>query len=112
QSNDAIFDENRFSLVPRPNQRTQKNETEDMGCSVVPKEVHQSEPELRKNKKNRTPKNFGPEFQLYLIEETKDGVSDQHCYCFIIKDDPKIFDEAMKSRDVAFCKEVINDEMD
>ncbi|KAL0449315.1 UNVERIFIED_CONTAM: Copia protein [Sesamum latifolium] len=28
------------------------------------------------------------------------------------KDDPKIFDEAMKSQDVAFWKEAINDEMD
>ncbi|GKF98932.1 hypothetical protein Tco_0297715, partial [Tanacetum coccineum] len=51
------------------------------------------EPELRKSKKNRTPKDFGSEFQLYLIERTKDEVSDQHSYCFNI-------DEA------------INDEMD
>ncbi|GJZ56578.1 hypothetical protein Tco_0611771 [Tanacetum coccineum] len=28
------------------------------------------------------------------------------------EDDPKTFDEAMKSRDVAFWKEAINDEMD
>ncbi|GKA19541.1 zinc finger, CCHC-type containing protein [Tanacetum coccineum] len=28
------------------------------------------------------------------------------------EDDPKIFDEAIKSQDVAFCKEAINDEMD
>ncbi|GJW53171.1 ribonuclease H-like domain-containing protein [Tanacetum coccineum] len=42
----------------------------------------------------------------------RDEVSDQHSYCFNIKDDPKIFDEAMKSQDVAFWKEAINDEMD
>ncbi|GJT31841.1 zinc finger, CCHC-type containing protein [Tanacetum coccineum] len=29
-----------------------------------------------------------------------------------IDDDPKTFDEAMKSQDVAFCKKAINDEMD
>ncbi|GJT49989.1 zinc finger, CCHC-type containing protein [Tanacetum coccineum] len=50
ESRDAIFDENRFSLVPRPSSRT--------------------------------------------------------------LDDPKTFDEAMKSQDVAFWKEAINDEMD
>ncbi|GJY81814.1 zinc finger, CCHC-type containing protein [Tanacetum coccineum] len=49
--------------------------------------VQQPEPELRKSKRHRTPKDFGPEFQLYLIEGTRD-------------------------EDVAFWKEAINDEMD
>ncbi|GJW48111.1 zinc finger, CCHC-type containing protein [Tanacetum coccineum] len=62
ESKDAIFDENRFSSVPRP--------------------------------------------------RISDEVSDQHSYCFNVEDDPKTFDEAMKSRDVAFWKEAINDEMD
>nr|GEY20364.1 hypothetical protein [Tanacetum cinerariifolium] len=44
-------------------------------------------------------------------EVTKE-VYDQHSYCFNVEDDPKTFDEAMKSRDVAFWKEAINDEMD
>ncbi|GKD56906.1 zinc finger, CCHC-type containing protein, partial [Tanacetum coccineum] len=69
------------------------NETEDIGGSVVPKEVteevvQQPEPELRKSKRNRTSKNFGPEFQLYLIEGTWNEVSDQHSYCFNVEDDP------------------------
>ncbi|GJV07543.1 zinc finger, CCHC-type containing protein [Tanacetum coccineum] len=65
ESKDAIFDENRFSSVPRTGQRSLVNGTEDIGCSVVPEE-----------------------------------------------DDPKIFDEAMKSQDVAIWKEAINDEME
>ncbi|GJX54943.1 zinc finger, CCHC-type containing protein [Tanacetum coccineum] len=85
--------------------------------NVVPEEVteevvQQPEPELRKSKRNRTPKNFGLEFQLYLIEGTRDEVSDQYFYCFNVKDGPKTFDEAIKSQDVAFWKEAINDEMD
>ncbi|GJW28876.1 zinc finger, CCHC-type containing protein [Tanacetum coccineum] len=101
ESRDAIFDENRFSSVPRPSLRI-PNGTEDIGGSVVPEEVteevvQQPEPELRKSKRNRTPKDFGPEFQLYLIEGTRDEVSDQHSYCFNVEDDPKTFDEAMKS---------------
>ncbi|GJT38799.1 zinc finger, CCHC-type containing protein [Tanacetum coccineum] len=68
------------------------NGTEDIDGSVVPEEVteevvQQPEPELRKSKRNRTPKDFGPEFQLYLIEGTR-------------------------NEDVAFWKEAINDEMD
>ncbi|GJT53186.1 zinc finger, CCHC-type containing protein [Tanacetum coccineum] len=91
ESRDAIFDENRFSSVPRPSLRI-PNGTEDIGGLVVPEEVteevvQQPEPELRKSKRNRTPKDFGPEFQLYLIEGTRD-------------------------EDVAFWKEAINDEMD
>nr|GFD30878.1 zinc finger, CCHC-type [Tanacetum cinerariifolium] len=62
--------------------------------------------------KNRTPKKFGSEFQLYLIEGTMDEVSDQHSYRFNVEDDPKTFDEAMKYQDVAIWKEAINDEMD
>nr|GEW60022.1 zinc finger, CCHC-type [Tanacetum cinerariifolium] len=93
ESNDAIFDEHMFSSVLGPSQRSL-----------------QSEPELRKNKRHRTPKDFGPEFQLYLIEGTRDEVFDQHSYWFNVEDDP--INEAMKSQDVAFWKEAINDEID
>ncbi|GJW54722.1 zinc finger, CCHC-type containing protein [Tanacetum coccineum] len=103
ESRDAIFDENRFSLVPRPNLRI-PNETKEV--------VQHPEPDLRKSKRNRTPKNFGLEFQLYLIEGTRGEVSDKHSYCFNIEDDPKTFNEANKSQDVAFWKEAINDEID
>ncbi|GJR86337.1 zinc finger, CCHC-type containing protein [Tanacetum coccineum] len=39
---------------------------------------------------------------------TKDEVYDQYSYCFNVEDDPKTFDEAMKSQDVALW----DDEMD
>ncbi|GJR34733.1 zinc finger, CCHC-type containing protein [Tanacetum coccineum] len=76
ESRDDIFDDNRFSSVLRPSLKIPKG-TKDISGSVVPKEVteevvQQHEPELRKSKRNRTPKNFGPEFQLYLIEGTRD----------------------------------------
>ncbi|GJZ76895.1 zinc finger, CCHC-type containing protein [Tanacetum coccineum] len=82
ESKDVIFDENRFLSVPRPSLRI-PNETEYICGSVVPEEatkevVQQLEPKLRKSKRNRTPKDFGPQFQLYLIEGTRDEVSDQH----------------------------------
>nr|GEW70166.1 zinc finger, CCHC-type [Tanacetum cinerariifolium] len=43
---------------------------------------------------------------------TRDEIFDQHFYCFNVEDDLKTFDESMKSQDVAFWKEAINDEMD
>ncbi|GKB60733.1 hypothetical protein Tco_0916919 [Tanacetum coccineum] len=81
ESRDAIFNENIFSSIPRPSQRSLINGTEDIDGLVVPEEVtkevvaQQPEPELRKGKRNRTLKNFGPEFQLYLIERTRGEVS-------------------------------------
>ncbi|GJZ28272.1 zinc finger, CCHC-type containing protein [Tanacetum coccineum] len=72
KSRDAIFDEHRFSSVPRPSQRPLVKGTEDSGLVVSDEIVQQSKPELRKSKRHRTPKDFGPEFQLYLIEGTRD----------------------------------------
>nr|GEX13645.1 hypothetical protein [Tanacetum cinerariifolium] len=115
---DAIFDENRFSLVSKPSQRSLIIKTKDIGGLVVYKEVieevmaHQPERELRKSKKNRTPKNFGPEFQLYLIEGIRDEVSDQQFYCFNVEDDHKTFDEAMKSQDMDVKSTFLNGELD
>ncbi|GJW13976.1 zinc finger, CCHC-type containing protein [Tanacetum coccineum] len=74
ESKDAIFDENIFSSVPRPSLRI-PNETEDIGGSMVPEKVTE-----------------------------EDEVSDQHSYFFNVEDDPKTFNEAMKSQDVAFWK--------
>nr|GEY97281.1 hypothetical protein [Tanacetum cinerariifolium] len=77
--------------------------TEDFGGSMVPEEatnevVQQPDFEIRKIKRHRTPKDFGPEFQLYFIEGTRDEVSDEHSYCFNVEDDPKTFDEAIFKR--------------
>ncbi|GKC87929.1 zinc finger, CCHC-type containing protein, partial [Tanacetum coccineum] len=113
ESMDAIFDKNRFSSILRPSLRI-SNGTEGIGGPVVTKEVatQKPEPKLRKSKRNRTSKNFGPKFQLYLIEVTRDEVSDQHFYFLKVEDEPKTFDEAMKFQDVAFWKKIINDEID
>ncbi|GJZ56676.1 hypothetical protein Tco_0612170 [Tanacetum coccineum] len=116
KSRDAIFDENRFSSVPRPSLRIPDG-TEDIGDSVDPEEVtkevvQQPGPELLDKRKGiGLQMDFRPEFQLYLVEGTRDEVSDQHSYCFNVEDDPKTFDEAMKSKDVTFRKEAINDEV-
>ncbi|GJS41344.1 hypothetical protein Tco_0566387 [Tanacetum coccineum] len=82
---DAIFDENRFSLVPRPSQRSLMNGTEDIGALVVPEEVTKKEQRMRSL--TNTP------------------------IALMLRMTPK-FDEAMKSQDIAFWKETINDEID
>nr|GEY88848.1 zinc finger, CCHC-type [Tanacetum cinerariifolium] len=98
ESKDAIFDEHRLSFVSRPSQRSLVKGTNDSGGSMVSERVtdeivQQSEYELRKSKRQKTLKDFGPEFQLYLIKGTRNEVSDQYSYCFNVEDDPKTFDE-------------------
>nr|GEV57731.1 ribonuclease H-like domain-containing protein [Tanacetum cinerariifolium] len=46
----------------------------------------------------------------YIQEQVM--VSNQYFYCFNVEDDPKTFVKEMKSQDVSFQKEAINDEMD
>nr|GEY08141.1 zinc finger, CCHC-type [Tanacetum cinerariifolium] len=76
------------SLVPRPSQRPLKDGTEDFGGSVVSERVTKK-----------------------VVQQPKDEISDQHSYCFNVEGDHKTFDEVMKSQDVAFWKEAINDEI-
>nr|KAJ0217050.1 hypothetical protein LSAT_V11C300105370 [Lactuca sativa] len=112
ESRDAIFDEERFTSIPRPrnmiHQSSSKSATqaEDVsgGASFVPK--------TRKSTRARIAKSFGSDFQLYLVEGMRNETISQHQYCFNIEEDPKTFSEAMASRDVHFWKEAIHDEID
>nr|KAJ0190686.1 hypothetical protein LSAT_V11C800401250 [Lactuca sativa] len=68
--------------------------------------------EPRKSTRARKAKSFGSDFQLYLVEGTRNETISQHQYCFNVEEDPKTFSEAMASRDVHFWKEAIHDEID
>nr|KAJ0216976.1 hypothetical protein LSAT_V11C300135700 [Lactuca sativa] len=97
-----------FTSIPRPrdmiHQSSSKNSTQagvvSCGASFV------SEP--RKSTRARKAKSFGSDFQLYLVEGTRNETICQNQYCFNIEEDPKTFSEAMASRD----KEAIQDEID
>nr|GEW50801.1 zinc finger, CCHC-type [Tanacetum cinerariifolium] len=45
------------------------------------------------------------------IEGSRDQVGSQYSYCYSIEKDPRTYDEAMQSRDAAFWKEAIDDEI-
>ncbi|GJY54056.1 hypothetical protein Tco_0445720 [Tanacetum coccineum] len=66
----------------------------------------------RKSTRTRKAKSFGSDFQLYLVEGTRDKTLSQREYCFIIEEDPRTLSEAMDSRDVAFWKEAVQSEID
>ncbi|GJU87594.1 zinc finger, CCHC-type containing protein [Tanacetum coccineum] len=109
ESRDAIFDENRFSSIPRlkdiiPN--VQESQMYDH-ADDVPSEI----PGPRKGKRVWKAKSYGFDFQLYLVEGSRDQVGSQYSYCYSIEEDPRTYNEAMQSRDAAFWKEAIDDEI-
>nr|GEZ01815.1 zinc finger, CCHC-type [Tanacetum cinerariifolium] len=109
ESRDAIFYENRFSLILRPKDIIPNSDESqrDDHSDDVPNEI----PEPRKGKRVQKAKSYGFDFQLYLVEGSKDQVGLQYSYCYSIEDDPRTYNEAMQSRDSAFWKEAIDDEI-
>ncbi|GKC28432.1 zinc finger, CCHC-type containing protein [Tanacetum coccineum] len=96
-----MFDENHFSLIPRPKDiipnsvESQRDDHSD----DVPSET----PKPRKGKRVRKAKSYSLDFQLYLVEGSRDQVGSQYTYCYSLEEDPKTYNEAMHSRD-AGCK--------
>ena len=49
---------------------------------------------------------------MFLVEESRDEVLNKIQMVIYLEEDPKTYTEAMASRDSAFWKETVNDEMD
>ncbi|GKF13540.1 zinc finger, CCHC-type containing protein, partial [Tanacetum coccineum] len=97
ESRDAIFDEEQFTSIPRPRSMIQPSsskiaEDEVEGTDDVP---GLSVP--RKSTRTRKAKSYGSDFQLYLVEGTRDKTLSQREYCFIIEEDPRTLSEAIQS---------------
>ena len=106
ESRDAIFDEKRFKTLPKS--ILDKDEQEQF----INKEVDIKKMEPRRSKRIKTPKTYGSDFYMYLVEGTRNEIGSSIPIVFNMDSDPKTFEEAMKSQDAAFWKEAINDEMD
>ncbi|GJX00098.1 zinc finger, CCHC-type containing protein [Tanacetum coccineum] len=95
ESRDAIFDENRFSSIPKPKNvilnlvESQRDDHFD----YVPSEI----PEPRKGKRVQKAKSYGFDFQLYLVEGSRDQVGSQYYYCYNIEEDLRTYNEDMFS---------------
>ncbi|GKA06365.1 retrotransposon protein, putative, ty3-gypsy subclass, partial [Tanacetum coccineum] len=79
ESKDVIFDENRFSSIPRPK-------------DIIPNSVESH----RDDHSDDVP-----------IKGSRDQVGSQYSYCFSIKEDPRAYNKAMQSRDATFWKEAM-----
>nr|GEU40480.1 zinc finger, CCHC-type [Tanacetum cinerariifolium] len=89
-------------IIPNVQESQMDDHTDD-----VPNEI----PEPRKGKRVRKAKSYGSDFQLYLVEGSRDQVRSQYSYCYSIEEDPRTYNKAIQSRDDAFWKEAIDDEI-
>ena len=108
ESRDAIFYETRFTVIPNNVNSNTPVET----VTISKRTVTEDPPKIRRSKRARKEKSFGPDFIVYLVEGTRDIHVRQTEILPAIDSDPLTFEEAMKSQDVAFWKEAINDEME
>jgi hypothetical protein len=121
ESRDVEFIENKFNYdskyVSEPNQ-TQVYDSYPSTSLNNDKRLATDLPiEQRKSQRVRKEKNFGPDFIslqaiVFLVEGNRDIVLTKILIVLNTEDDPKSFSEAMSSRDAAFWKEAVNDEMD
>ena len=76
ESRDAIFDENRFSSMPIPKDLVSSSSGTNKGDkTLVSPNVS---PMLRRSKRGRIGKSFGHDFQIYLVEGSKDEIGLKH----------------------------------
>ncbi|GJV26253.1 hypothetical protein Tco_1378948 [Tanacetum coccineum] len=96
ESRDAMFDEKRFTSIPKPKSLMPSSNEDQIGETPI------ETPTTCRSNRSRVAKSFGSDFQLYLVEGSRDEIGPQYSYCYSIEEDPRTFDEAMQSRDVAF----------
>ena len=76
ESIDAIFDETRFSSIPKPNTlvATTMTPNDDQG--------HGDTAEVRRSKWMKKEKSFGSDFFVYLIKGTRDSIKNEIPYVY------------------------------
>nr|GEU55754.1 hypothetical protein [Tanacetum cinerariifolium] len=89
-------------IIPNSDESQRDDHSDD-----VPSEIFKP----RKGKRVRKAKSYGFDFQLYLVEGSRDRVRSQYSYCYSIEEDLRTYNEAMQSRNAAFWKEAIDDEI-
>ena len=122
ESRDVEFIENRFKDDSNANQSLNPNIIQTPTDVITPstsskRKITNEQTEIRRTQRIRKEKSFGPDFissqaMTFLVEGTRDEVTNKIPIVLNIEDDPKTYKEAMTSRDSAFWKEAINDEMD
>ena len=120
ESRYTIFDEGRFSSITIP-QDLHQNDLKDIDQNnqsslqddhVIIEDEEENAPILRRSKEQSKEKSFGPNFEVYLIEGTRDDLCTSIPYLYGVEGDPLTYSDAMTSRDLNFWEEANKVEMD
>ncbi|KAL0541446.1 hypothetical protein IC582_021491 [Cucumis melo] len=119
ESRDAEFFEHVFSLkqsLYAPNLSNRMHDPEIVSETPVSETVDtpnlSCELELRRSKRQRTEKSFGPDFLSTFIVERRDEIDCNFTNLYLIDEDPKTYQEALNSVDSSMWKEAIKSELD
>ncbi|OIT38758.1 hypothetical protein A4A49_59115, partial [Nicotiana attenuata] len=76
--------------------------------------ANEHENELRRSKRSRIEASFGPDFITTFLTENidLDVLNDELVSIYLIEEDPKTYNEAMRSIDASFWKKTIKSELD
>nr|GEU90371.1 zinc finger, CCHC-type [Tanacetum cinerariifolium] len=83
ESKDAMFDEKRFTSIPRPKSLMPNSNEDQIGETPI------ETPITRRSNRARVAKSFGYDFQLYLVEGSRNEIGTQYSYCYNIEEDPR-----------------------
>ncbi|GMI95547.1 hypothetical protein HRI_003224000 [Hibiscus trionum] len=115
ESRDAIFFEDIFPLKkPRLNVETQIESLPSTSSSVPARSSQEIKFEPRRSKRQRVETSFGPDFITSFISEINDldTLSDHIAQAYLLDEDPKTYEEAIRSIDASFWKSAIKDELE
>jgi hypothetical protein len=121
ESRDVEFIENKFindSQIPlEPKQKQETDSLVNNSLSGNKRIEPSSQSEQRMSQRVRKEKDFGPDFisyqvNVYLVEGNREKVLSKLPFVGNVKEDPNTYSETMVSRDVAFWRVAVNDEID
>ena len=115
------FIENKFindSQIPLEPKQIQETDSLVNDSLNGNKRIEPTSPsEQMRSQRVRKEKDFGPDFILYqvnvyLVEGNREKVLSKLPFVGNVEEDPNTYSEAMVSRDAAFLREAVSDEMD
>ncbi|CAN1310245.1 Retrovirus-related Pol polyprotein from transposon TNT 1-94 [Linum perenne] len=119
---DAVFFENDFPLNNSRYGNAKSSTTSNNSGNSLPPELpliieQDSDSELivRRSKRQKTATSFGPEFLTYFLSEDlncSNAFNNEFGCMFMLENDPRTYEEAMKSVDSSFWKEAIQSELE
>jgi hypothetical protein len=117
ESRDAVFFEHIFPL--KKNVFSSPVHEHASTCSSVPEPSNiidndNEVTEIRRSKRRRTETSFGPDFVTNFLTEINDVdyISESIVHLFLTEEDPKTYEEAMRSIDASFWKDAVNSELE